>query len=61
MMKSWPRILGIGACHLALYGYLVPFVLYPRFGNGGTAFATALAVAISIAILGTAWFAKKKK
>lgn len=61
MRKTWPRIMGIGACHLLVYGYLVPCIVFPRFGRGGTLTATVLVVAVSAVLLGTAWFARNKK
>lgn len=46
---------------MILYGYLVPFVIYPRFGNSGAAVALVAAVAVSIAVLGTIRLGKRKK
>ena len=54
------RILGIGFLHLVLYVYLIPFVIYPRFGNNGLMFAIVAAVVISITILGKMFITKKK-
>ncbi|MCG8636103.1 MAG: hypothetical protein MI863_19885 [Desulfobacterales bacterium] len=55
------RIAGIGIFHMILYGYLVPFVIYPRFGNNGLTFAIIVAVVVSIAVLGTLWLGKSNK
>jgi len=55
------RILGIGLLHSFLYGYLVPFVIYPRFGKHGITFAVILAILISIGIMATLWVGKNKK
>jgi hypothetical protein len=55
------RILGIGVMHIVLYLYIVPFVIYPRFGNNGFKFTIAVAITISIAILGTILLEKKNK
>ncbi len=61
MKKAGLRIAGIGIFHMILYGYLVPFVIYPRFGNNGLTFALMVAVIVSMAVLGTLWFGKSKK
>lgn len=53
------RIIGIGLFHMVLYLYIVPFVIYPRFGDNGFKFAAVVAILVSIAILGT-MFVKKK-
>ncbi len=39
MKRAGKRIIGIGIFHTFLYGYLVPFVIYPRFGDNGLTFA----------------------
>ncbi len=59
MKKAWWRLAGIGIFHLVLYVYLVPFVIYPKFGNNGITFAVVVAVAVSIVMLGTLWMGKK--
>jgi hypothetical protein len=41
--------------------YLVPKVIYPKFGKQGIIIATVLAVVLSIIIIGNALFGKKKK
>jgi hypothetical protein len=60
MRKAWSRILGIGVFHIFLYMYLVPFVIYPRYGSDGLVFTVIMAVIISIAVMGTLWIGKKK-
>jgi len=55
------RIVGIGLLHSFLYGYLVPFVIYPQFGRNGITFAVMLAILISIGIMATLWLGKNKK
>ncbi|NOX32326.1 MAG: hypothetical protein GXP56_01115 [Deltaproteobacteria bacterium] len=55
------RIIGIGIFHMTLYLYIVPFVIYPKFGDNGFKFAVAVAVLVSIAVLGTVFLSKKKK
>jgi len=60
MRKVWLRLIGIGVFHMFLYMYLVPFVIYPRYGSNGLRFTIITAVVISIAVLGTLWVGKKK-
>jgi len=55
------RILGIGIFHAVLYLYVVPFVIYPRFGNTGFKFSVFVAIIISIAVLGTIFFERINK
>ncbi|MGD9687167.1 MAG: hypothetical protein AB7U43_09370 [Desulfobacter sp.] len=60
MTKIAIRIVGIGLLHSFLYGYLVPFVIYPQFGQRGISFAVIFAILISIGIIGTLWLGKGK-
>lgn len=60
MKKNWIRLVCIGICHIVLYMYLVPFVIYPRYGDNGKIFATILGIVIVVAVLGTARLGKKK-
>ncbi|MBP9599108.1 MAG: hypothetical protein KBE30_08225 [Desulfobacter sp.] len=60
MTKIAIRIVGIGLLHSFLYGYLVPFVIYPRFGQDGISFAVIFAILISIGIIGSLWLGKGK-
>lgn len=61
MTKIAIRIVGIGMLHSFLYGYLVPFVIYPQFGRHGITFAVIVAVLISIGMMATLWLGKNKK
>lgn len=61
MTKITIRIVGIGLLHSFLYGYLVPFVIYPRFGEHGITFAVIFAVLVSIAMMVTMRLGKNKK
>ena len=45
------RILGIGFFHAFLYLYLVPFIIYPKFGDNGFKFTIIVAIIISIVII----------
>lgn len=60
MTKIAIRIVGIGLLHSFLYGYLIPFVIYPRFGQHAISFAVIFAILISIGIIGTLWLGKGK-
>ncbi len=53
------RFVGIGALHTFLYSWLVPFVIYPRFGDSGLKMTVAVAVLISIALVSTLFICKK--
>ena len=55
------RVVMIGMLHAFLYLWLVPFEIYPRFGNNGFMFAVAVAVVISIAAFGTLFLGRKKR
>ncbi len=55
------RFLGIGIFHMILYLYIVPFVIYPKFGRNGFKFAVVVAIIVSIAVLGTIFIGKKNK
>ncbi len=55
------RILGIGVFHAFLYLYLVPFVIYPKFGDNGFQFTIIVAIVISIAIFGTMFISKQNR
>lgn len=55
------RIIGIGIFHMILYLYVVPFVIYPKFGKNGFEFAVAVAILISIAVMGTILLEKSNK
>jgi len=55
------RIVLIGSLHMILYLYIVPFVVYPKFGKNGIKFAVALAIVISVVVLGTLFFEGKNK
>ncbi len=61
MKKAIWRILGIGIFHTVLYLYIVPFVVYPKFGKMGFGFVLVVAVIISIAVLGTMFIEKTNK
>ena len=61
MKRAGIRIVGIGIFHMMLYGYLVPFVIYPRFGDNGTVFVCVVALIVSVAVLGTLCLTKKQK
>jgi hypothetical protein len=51
--KAIFRVIGIGIFHMILYLYVVPFIIYPRFGVNGLVFSIIIAIIISIAVFGT--------
>lgn len=55
------RILGIGGTHLILYGYLIPFVVYPRFGETGFFAVTVIALTVSAVMLAGIFWGRKPK
>ncbi|SDU16604.1 hypothetical protein [Desulfobacula phenolica] len=55
------RIIGIGIFHMVLYLYIVPFLVYPKFGDSGFKFAVLVAIIISIAVVGTMFFERRIK
>lgn len=55
------RILGIGIFHALLYLYVVPFIVYPKYGNNGLKFIVIVAVLVSIVIIGTIFIGKNYK
>lgn len=59
--KAWFKILGIGVMHLFLYGYLVPFVIYPRFGETGFIAIAAIALVVSAGIIAGIFLGRKSK
>ncbi len=61
MKRAGMRIVGIGIFHMILYGYMVPFVIYPQFGSNGLIFALVVAVIVSMTVLGTLLMGKSNK
>ncbi len=55
------RFVIIGMLHAFLYLWLVPFVVYPKFGHNGFMFIVVVAVLISVATLGTLFIGRKKQ
>lgn len=55
------RVVMIGMLHTFLYLWLVPFEIYPRFGNNGFMFTVAVAAVISISMVGTLFVGRKKR
>ncbi len=55
------RVVMIGMLHTFLYLWLVPFAIYPRFGNDGFMFTVAVAAVISISMVGTLFIGRKKR
>lgn len=57
--RMFVRSIGIGLFHMILYLYVVPFVIYPKFGNSGLKITILVAIIISIIALGTLFIKKK--
>ncbi len=55
------RIFLIGSLHMVLYLYIVPFMVYPKFGKNGITVVMVLAILISAIVLGTLSFERKNK
>lgn len=55
------RVIGIGLFHAILYLWLVPFVIYPRFGDNGFTMVVAVAVLVSFGVLGTLFLGKTSR
>ena len=55
------RIVLIGSLHMVLYLYIVPFIVYPKFGKNGITGVVALAIVVSVIVLGTIFFERKNK
>ncbi|MDY0375936.1 MAG: hypothetical protein RBQ72_09420 [Desulfobacterium sp.] len=53
------RVLGIGLLHTFLYLWLVPFVVYPRFGQSGLMMTVVIALLISIVLVSTIFICRK--
>ncbi len=59
--KAIWRIISIGIFHTILYLYIVPFVVYPKFGKIGLQFVVFVAIIISVVVLGTIFIEKKNR
>ncbi|MFA5902563.1 MAG: hypothetical protein WC836_01415 [Desulfobacula sp.] len=55
------RIIFIGSLHMLLYLYIVPFIIYPKFGKNGITFTVALAILVSVVVLGTIFYERNNK
>ncbi len=55
------RFFLIGILHMVLYLYIVPFMVYPKFGKNGMTVVMVLAVLVSAVVLGTLSFERKNK
>jgi len=59
-MKNILRIGFVGALHITVYLWLLPFVILPKFGNKGTKITVALLILISVIILSSLFIKKRK-
>ncbi len=53
------KIVMIGTLHSFLYLWLIPYVIFPRFGHNGILMAMITAVMISVAVLGSIFIGRK--
>jgi hypothetical protein len=60
-MKKILRIGFIGTLHIAVYLWLLPYVILPKFGNKGTKITVAILILISVIVLSSLFIKKKKK
>jgi hypothetical protein len=60
MKKKWFRLVCIGMCHIMLYIYLIPHVIYPQLGKPGVAVTALTAAGITIMVLKNTWVKKKE-
>jgi hypothetical protein len=61
VMKKILRIGFIGTLHVAVYLWLLPYVILPKFGNKGTKITVAVLILISVIVLSSLFIKKKKK
>jgi hypothetical protein len=59
--KTIYKLICIGGLHTFLYLYLIPFVIFPVYGNSGLKVAVAIAIAISITIIMTILIEKSNR
>ena len=61
VMKKILRIGFIGTLHIAVYLWLLPCVILPKFGNKGTKITVTVLILISMIVLSSLLINKKKK
>jgi hypothetical protein len=59
-MKKILRIGFIGALHITVYLWLLPFVILPKFGNLGTKITVTVLILISLVVLSSLFIKKRK-
>lgn len=60
-MKKILRIGFIGTLHIAVYLWLLPRVILPKFGNKGTKITVTVLILISVIVLSSLFINKKKE
>jgi predicted membrane-bound spermidine synthase len=60
LMKKILRIGFIGALHMTVYLWLLPFVILPKFGNIGTKITVTILILISLIVLSSLIIKKRK-
>lgn len=59
-MKKILRIVFIGALHMTVYLWLLPFVILPKFGNLGAKITVTILILISVIVLSSLIIKKRK-
>ena len=59
-MKKILRIGFIGALHMMVYLWLLPFVILPKFGNLGAKITVTILILISVIVLSSLIIKKRK-
>jgi hypothetical protein len=59
-MKKLLRIGFIGALHMTVYLWLLPFVILPKFGNTGAKITVTVLILISLIVLSSLIIKKRK-
>ena len=60
LMKKILRIGFIGALHMMVYLWLLPFVILPKFGNLGAKITVTILILISVIVLSSLIIKKRK-
>ena len=59
--KAVLKVVLIGILHSILYLWLIPFIIFPKFGHSGFLMAVMIAVLISVGVLGSIFVGKRER
>jgi hypothetical protein len=59
-VNRWVRVGSIGVLHTAVYLWVLPRMILPRFGGCGSKITVALVVLVSLVVLGGAFSGRNK-